>query len=116
MSSLPSISALQSRKPAQQRLLRFATDKSHPLCAAVVALSFYRAREGLLGARERRTQADPIPGGTDKMVAARDQATIDVTQTATPFSFRRCSGGPMRWRSRAKAPIRFTGSWQSGRF
>jgi ABC-type nitrate/sulfonate/bicarbonate transport system substrate-binding protein len=37
------------------------------------------AREGI------RIERIPIPGGTDKMVAALEQGTVDVTQTATPY-------------------------------
>ena len=53
---------------------------------SVSSLYLFIARERGFFARENvELELIPIPGGTDKMVAALDQATIDVTQTATPY-------------------------------
>jgi ABC-type nitrate/sulfonate/bicarbonate transport system substrate-binding protein len=53
---------------------------------SVSSLHLFIARERGFYARENvELELIPIPGGTDRMVAALDQATIDVTQTATPY-------------------------------
>jgi hypothetical protein len=42
---------------------------------------------GRAPSRAKNIELEPIPiaGGADKMVAALDQATLDVTRTATPY-------------------------------
>jgi len=61
---------------------------------SVSSLHLFIARERGFFARENvELELIPIPGGTDKMVAALDQATIDVTQTATPYLIQAVLGG-----------------------
>jgi ABC-type nitrate/sulfonate/bicarbonate transport system substrate-binding protein len=53
---------------------------------SVSSLPLYVARQQGLFAREGiALDLVPIEGGTDKMVAALDRGTVDVTQTATPY-------------------------------
>jgi ABC-type nitrate/sulfonate/bicarbonate transport system substrate-binding protein len=47
----------------------------------------FLAREGIV------LELKPIAGGTDKMVAALDQGTVDVAQTATPYLIRAALAG-----------------------
>ena len=61
---------------------------------SVSSLHLFIARERGFFARENvELKLIPTPGGTDKMVAALDQATIDVTQTATPYLIQAVLGG-----------------------
>ena len=56
---------------------------------SVSSLHLFIARERGFFARENlKLEPFPIAGGTDKMVAALDQDTIDLTQTATPYLIR----------------------------
>jgi ABC-type nitrate/sulfonate/bicarbonate transport system substrate-binding protein len=53
---------------------------------SVSSLPLFVARQQRLFAREGiALDLVPIEGGTDKMVAALDRGTVDVTQTATPY-------------------------------
>ena len=48
-------------------------------------LSVDRPAERIFAREEVKLDLIPIAGGTDKMIAALDQSTVDVTQTATPI-------------------------------
>jgi ABC-type nitrate/sulfonate/bicarbonate transport system substrate-binding protein len=50
-------------------------------------------QKGFLAREEIKLELVPIAGGTDKMIAALDQGTIDVTQTATPYLIRAALAG-----------------------
>jgi ABC-type nitrate/sulfonate/bicarbonate transport system substrate-binding protein len=54
---------------------------------------FIAERRGFLAREDIKLAFLPIPGGTDKMVAALDQGTVDVTQTATPYLIRAALAG-----------------------
>jgi ABC-type nitrate/sulfonate/bicarbonate transport system substrate-binding protein len=54
---------------------------------------FIAERKGLLAREEIRLDRIPIPGGTDKMIAALDQGALDLTQTATPYLVRAVLAG-----------------------
>src|SRR6516225_4005947 len=42
-------------------------------------------QQGFLAREDIKLELVPIPGGTDKMIAALDQGVVDVTRTATPY-------------------------------
>ena len=46
---------------------------------------FIAQQRGYLARDDIKVELVPIPGGTDKMITALDQGTIDVTRTATPY-------------------------------
>src|SRR5262245_30552184 len=46
--------------------------------------TFIATHKGFLAREEVTLEYVPIPGGTDKMIAALEQGRVDVTQTATP--------------------------------
>src|SRR5712691_6353180 len=46
---------------------------------------FIAQQRGYLAREDLKLELVPIPGGTDKMITALDQGTIDVTRTATPY-------------------------------
>ena len=50
-------------------------------------------QKGFFTREEVKLDLIPIAGGTDKMIAALDQGTIDVTQTATPYLIRSVLSG-----------------------
>ena len=50
----------------------------------------------------------PIPGGTDRIVAALDKGEIDAGKNATPYLIQAVLKGSERWPSSPKPPIRFT--------
>src|SRR6185436_687684 len=55
-------------------------------------------QKGFFAREEVKLDLIPIAGGTDKMIAALDQGTIDVTQTATPYLIRAVlSGSDADW-------------------
>ena len=54
---------------------------------------FIAEQRGFLAREDVKLAFVPIPGGTDKMVAALDQGTVDVTQTATPYLIRAALAG-----------------------
>jgi ABC-type nitrate/sulfonate/bicarbonate transport system substrate-binding protein len=61
---------------------------------SVSSLYLFMARErGFFAREEIKIDLVPIPGGTDKMVAALDQGAVDVTQTATPYLIRAALAG-----------------------
>jgi len=61
---------------------------------SVSSLHLFIARErGFFERENLKLEPIPIAGGTDKMVAALDQGTIDVTQTATPYLIAAVLGG-----------------------
>jgi ABC-type nitrate/sulfonate/bicarbonate transport system substrate-binding protein len=47
--------------------------------------TFIARQQGFFARENIKLDYVPIPGGTDKMVAALDQGRLDVTQTATPY-------------------------------
>jgi len=47
--------------------------------------TFIARQQGFFAREDIKLDYVPIPGGTDKMVAALDQGRVDVTQTATPY-------------------------------
>ena len=47
--------------------------------------TFIAQQQGFFARENIKLDYVPIPGGTDKMVAALDQGRLDVTQTATPY-------------------------------
>jgi len=49
---------------------------------------FIAQQRGFLAREDVKLELVPIPGGTDKMVAALDRGAVDVTQTATPYLIR----------------------------
>jgi ABC-type nitrate/sulfonate/bicarbonate transport system substrate-binding protein len=49
---------------------------------------FIGQRQGFFAREGITLEFVPIAGGTDKMIAALDQGTVDVTQTATPYLIR----------------------------
>lgn len=50
-------------------------------------------QKGFFAREEVKLDLIPIAGGTDKMIAALDQGTVDVTQTATPYLIRAVLSG-----------------------
>ena len=50
-------------------------------------------QKGVFAREEVKLDLIPIAGGTDKMIAALDQSTVDVTQTATPYLIRAVLSG-----------------------
>jgi ABC-type nitrate/sulfonate/bicarbonate transport system substrate-binding protein len=54
---------------------------------------FIAQHRGFFAREEIKIDLVPIPGGTDKMVAALDQGAVDVTQTATPYLIRAALAG-----------------------
>ena len=54
---------------------------------------FIAEQRGFLAREGITLELKPIAGGTDKMVAALDQGTVDVTQTATPYLIRAALAG-----------------------
>ena len=61
---------------------------------SVSALYLFIAQQrGFFAREEVKIDLVPIPGGTDKMVAALDQGAVDVTQTATPYLIRAVLAG-----------------------
>jgi ABC-type nitrate/sulfonate/bicarbonate transport system substrate-binding protein len=50
-------------------------------------------QKGFFDREEVKLDLIPIAGGTDKMIAALDQGTVDVTQTATPYLIRAVLSG-----------------------
>src|SRR5262252_4797952 len=42
-------------------------------------------QQGFLAREDIKLDLVPIPGGTDKMIAALDRGAVDVTRTATPY-------------------------------
>jgi ABC-type nitrate/sulfonate/bicarbonate transport system substrate-binding protein len=61
---------------------------------SVSSLPHFIAKQRGFLAREGITlELKPIAGGTDKMVAALDQGSVDVTQTATPYLIRAVLAG-----------------------
>jgi ABC-type nitrate/sulfonate/bicarbonate transport system substrate-binding protein len=54
---------------------------------------FIGQRQGFFAREDIKLELVPIPGGTDKMIAALDQGTVDVTQTATPYLIRAALAG-----------------------
>jgi ABC-type nitrate/sulfonate/bicarbonate transport system substrate-binding protein len=53
---------------------------------SVSSLYLFIAQErGYLAREDIKVELVPIAGGTDKMITALDQGTIDVTRTATPY-------------------------------
>jgi len=50
-------------------------------------------QKGFFAREDIKLELVPIPGGTDNMVAALDQGTVDVTQTATPYLIRSALAG-----------------------
>jgi NitT/TauT family transport system substrate-binding protein len=54
---------------------------------------FVAQRQGFFAREDLKLELVPIAGGTDKMVAALDQGTVDVTQTATPYLIRAVLAG-----------------------
>ena len=54
---------------------------------------FIAQHRGFFAREEIKIDLVPIPGGTDKMVAALDQSAVDVTQTATPYLIRAALAG-----------------------
>jgi len=82
---------------AQLPVLRYgqaysATNSVYSLPIAIAEREGLFAREGL----DFRVVI-PVPGGSDKMIHALHDDTIDITHVATPFLPR--SRAPMRWRS-----------------
>ena len=55
--------------------------------------TFVARHKGFLARENLQLAHVSIPGGTDKMVAALDQGSIDVTQTATPYLIRAVLAG-----------------------
>ena len=61
---------------------------------SVSALYLFIARQrGFFTREDLELKLVAIPGGTDKMVAALDQGTVDVAQTATPYLIRAALAG-----------------------
>jgi ABC-type nitrate/sulfonate/bicarbonate transport system substrate-binding protein len=54
---------------------------------------FIAEQRGFLAHEGIALELKPIAGGTDKMVAALDQGSVDVTQTATPYLIRAALAG-----------------------
>jgi ABC-type nitrate/sulfonate/bicarbonate transport system substrate-binding protein len=54
---------------------------------------FIAQQKGFFAREEVKLELVPIPGGTDKMVAALDSGAVDVTQTATPYLIRAALAG-----------------------
>jgi ABC-type nitrate/sulfonate/bicarbonate transport system substrate-binding protein len=54
---------------------------------------FIAQQRGFLAREDVELAFVPIAGGTDKMVAALDQGSVDVTQTATPYLIRAALAG-----------------------
>jgi ABC-type nitrate/sulfonate/bicarbonate transport system substrate-binding protein len=50
-------------------------------------------QNGFFAREEVKLDLIPIAGGTDKMISALDQGTVDVTQTATPYLIRAALSG-----------------------
>jgi hypothetical protein len=50
-------------------------------------------QKGFFAREEVKLDLIPIAGGTDKMIAALDHGTVDVTQTATPYLIRAVLSG-----------------------
>jgi ABC-type nitrate/sulfonate/bicarbonate transport system substrate-binding protein len=50
-------------------------------------------QKGFFAREEVKLDLIPIAGGTDKMIAALDHGTVDVTQTATPYLIRAVRSG-----------------------
>ena len=47
--------------------------------------AFIAQQKGFLARESIKLEHVPIPGGTDKMVAALGEGRVDVTQTASPY-------------------------------
>jgi ABC-type nitrate/sulfonate/bicarbonate transport system substrate-binding protein len=83
--------ALQA-EAAESVTLRFGQIPS--TARSVSSLPHFIAEQRGFLAREGITlELKPIAGGTDKMVAALDQGSVDVTQTATPYLIRAALAG-----------------------
>src|SRR3954469_24893850 len=54
---------------------------------------FIAQQKGFFTREDIKLELVPIAGGTDKMIAALDQGSVDVTQTATPYLIRAVLAG-----------------------
>jgi ABC-type nitrate/sulfonate/bicarbonate transport system substrate-binding protein len=83
LASLAAPAAAQSAA-TQPVTLRFGQIPSTVRAVSSVYL-YIAERKGFLAREGIRLEFIPIEGGTDKMVAALDQGTVDVAHTATPY-------------------------------
>lgn len=72
--------------------LRYGQIPSTVRSVSAVYLSIAQ-QKGFFAREEVKLDLIPIAGGTDKMIAALDQGTVDVTQTATPYLIRAVLSG-----------------------
>jgi len=72
--------------------LRYGQIPSTVRSVSAVYLSIAQ-QKGFFAREEVKLDLIPIAGGTDKMIAALDQSTVDVTQTATPYLTRAVLSG-----------------------
>jgi ABC-type nitrate/sulfonate/bicarbonate transport system substrate-binding protein len=82
----------QTAAAAQTVTLRYGQIPSTVRSVSSLYL-FIAQQRGFLAREGVKLELVPIAGGTDKMVAALDQGSVDVTQTATPYLIRAALAG-----------------------
>jgi ABC-type nitrate/sulfonate/bicarbonate transport system substrate-binding protein len=93
----PLIAALLCIATAQAAAAESVTLRYGQIPSAARSVSslylFIAQQKGFFAREDIKLELVPIPGGTDKMVAALAEGRVDVTQTATPYLVRAALAG-----------------------